>query len=65
MSLNDQEIHTLKTPLTVVIGYAEALRSGDYGAITSDQREAVDVIVNRSREMLKMLSDIYEGAAVR
>ncbi len=65
MSLNDQEVHSLKTPLTVVIGYAEALQAGDYGAMTPDQREAVDVILNRSREMLRMLSDIWEGAAVR
>ena len=62
MPLSDAELHTLKTPLTAVIGYAESLQYGDYGAINPDQTEAVEVIVKRSRELLSILEKMRNGS---
>ncbi len=58
MPLTDAQIHALKTPLTSVIGYAESLLQGDYGPIHEEQVEAVEVILKRSREMLKLLEEM-------
>ncbi len=55
MALTDMQLHALKTPLTSVIGYAESLRQGDYGPVSPQQIEAIDIILKRSREMLAML----------
>lgn len=65
MPLTDAQIHALKTPLTSVIGYAESLLQGDYGPIQSEQTEAVDVIVKRSREMLDLLETMRGDSSQR
>jgi signal transduction histidine kinase len=47
--------HELRTPLNVLIGYAEVLREGDAGPLSVSQRELIDRMDARSRELLELI----------
>jgi signal transduction histidine kinase len=47
--------HELRTPLNVIIGYTEMLREGAVGPITPGQRELIDRLDARGRELLELI----------
>jgi len=47
--------HELRTPLNVIIGYTEMLREGAVGPITAGQRELIDRLDARGRELLELI----------
>jgi len=47
--------HELRTPLNVIIGYTEMLRDGAVGALSGDQRDLVDRLDTRGRELLDLV----------
>ena len=47
--------HELRTPLNVIIGYTEMLREGAVGPITTGQRELIDRLDARGRELLELI----------
>src|SRR5439155_696456 len=47
--------HELRTPLNVIIGYTEMLREGAVGPITLGQRELIDRLDARGRELLELI----------
>src|SRR4029450_2458356 len=47
--------HELRTPLNVIIGYTEMLREGAVGALSGDQRDLVDRLDTRGRELLDLV----------
>jgi signal transduction histidine kinase len=47
--------HELRTPLNVIIGYTEMLRDGALGGLSSPQRDVVDRVDARSRELLELV----------
>jgi signal transduction histidine kinase len=47
--------HELRTPLNVIIGYTEMLREGAVGPVTSGQRELIDRLDARGRELLELI----------
>jgi signal transduction histidine kinase len=47
--------HELRTPLNVIIGYTEMLREGAVGALSVDQRDLVDRLDTRGRELLDLV----------
>ncbi len=47
--------HELRTPLNVIIGYTEMLREGAVGPITGGQRELIDRLDARGRELLELI----------
>ena len=49
--------HELRTPIALVMGYAEMLRDGSLGPIPERQAEAIDIIARRSA----MLRDLVEN----
>lgn len=49
--------HELRTPIALVMGYAEALRDGAIGQVAAEQVEAIDIIARRST----MLRDLVEN----
>lgn len=49
--------HELRTPIALVMGYAEMLRDGSLGPIPEQQAEAIDIVARRS----VMLRDLVEN----
>lgn len=49
--------HELRTPIALVMGYAEMLRDGTLGPVAEPQVEAIDIIARRSA----MLRDLVEN----
>jgi signal transduction histidine kinase len=47
--------HELRTPLNVIIGYTEMLREGAVGPVTAGQRELIDRLDARGRELLELI----------
>ncbi|MBN2392203.1 MAG: GAF domain-containing protein [Anaerolineae bacterium] len=52
--------HELRTPIALVMGYAEMLRDGAFGSIPEQQVEAIDIVARRS----VMLRDLVENFTV-
>jgi signal transduction histidine kinase len=47
--------HELRTPLNVIIGYTEMLRDGAAGALSGEQRDLIDRLDTRGRELLDLV----------
>jgi signal transduction histidine kinase len=47
--------HELRTPLNVIIGYTEMLREGAVGPVNSGQRDLIDRLDARGRELLELI----------
>lgn len=54
--------HDLKSPLNAILGFAELCQ--DDPAITDAQRESLDLIVKRGRELLTLIETILDAARV-
>jgi two-component system, sensor histidine kinase and response regulator len=55
-------VHDLKTPLTSIVATLEMLDDGDFGPVTSAQRQAVTDCSGRADELLKLIEDLLEVA---
>jgi two-component system OmpR family sensor kinase len=56
--------HELRTPLNVVRGYVEILQTGMFGAMNSEQLEAVEKIANQTRIQLAMINSILNATTM-
>lgn len=54
--------HDLKSPLNAILGFAELSRQEPQ--LTSGQRESLDTILNRGRELLVLIETILDAARV-
>ena len=52
--------HELKTPLVVVIGYAELLKNGAIGALNDEQQKALERMLGCAGEQLSIINNILE-----
>ena len=50
--------HELRTPLTFVKGYVELLLAGDAGPLTDLQKEYLDVVIDKTDTVTRLVSDI-------
>ena len=50
--------HELRTPLTFVRGYTELMLDGALGPLTSEQRPALETIVDRTDGIIRLVNDI-------
>ncbi len=50
--------HELRTPLTFVKGYVEYLLEGYAGDLTPDQREALEIVLDRGDAVIHLVNDI-------
>ncbi len=52
--------HELRTPLNGVLGYAELLRDGIYGAVSDEQRKALQNIISSGNHLLDLINEILD-----
>ncbi len=50
--------HELRTPLTSIMGYVDLLLEGDLGPLTDDQREAIEIIIGKGRQLAALVNDM-------
>lgn len=50
--------HELRTPLTFVRGYVEYLLEGYAGELNQEQRQALEVVLNRGDAIIRLVNDI-------
>jgi signal transduction histidine kinase len=56
--------HELRTPLTSILGKVELLEEGDYGEVTDDQAQALEVIDRNSHRLLVLIEDLLTVARI-
>ena len=56
--------HELRTPLNAISGYAELLELGVHGALSEQQREAIERIQRSQRHLLGLISEVLDYARV-
>ncbi|WDT76514.1 MAG: PAS domain S-box protein [Candidatus Manganitrophus sp.] len=54
--------HELKTPVNSIVGFAQLLRNGNYGALAPEQTAAVGRINNNARELIHLINNILDLA---
>jgi signal transduction histidine kinase len=54
--------HELRTPLNAIGGYADILRLGIYGAVTDEQRNALERITRSQQMLLSLINDVLNFA---
>jgi len=52
--------HELRTPLTPIQGYTDVLLSGNMGALTKEQKEALLVIKKQSKMLLSLIDSVLD-----
>jgi signal transduction histidine kinase len=52
--------HELRSPLNVIIGYAEMLRDGELGAVTTEQAAALDRTHRQAVTLLEMITALLD-----
>ena len=52
--------HELRSPLNVIIGYAEMLREGELGAVTGEQSAALDRTHQQAVNLLEMITALLD-----
>ncbi len=57
--------HELRTPLNVILGNAEILRDGVYGAVAPRQAQALDCIQDSGEHLLSLINNILDVAKAR
>lgn len=50
--------HQLRTPLTTVKGYASMLDEGDFGKLTGEQRDKVELTLDGANRMARLIDDL-------
>jgi PAS domain S-box-containing protein len=56
--------HEVRTPLTGVIGYAQALLEGVTGNVSEEQRKVLKRIVEQAESLLKIVEEVLESATL-
>jgi signal transduction histidine kinase len=50
--------HELRTPLTFIKGYVELLEDGEMGALTAEQKTALDIVAAKTDVLARLVDDI-------
>jgi PAS domain S-box-containing protein len=56
--------HELRTPIHAVLGYAEMLDDGAFGALNREQREIVQRITDRARDQFELIAAVLDLSAM-
>jgi signal transduction histidine kinase len=57
-------VHDLKSPLTSVLATLELLGDGDFGALSDDQKRAINEAEGKAEDLLTLIEDILEVARI-
>ena len=57
--------HELRTPLNAVLGYAEMLKEGVYGAVNDKQANIADRVMTNTRRLLAIVTDLLDQAQIQ
>ena len=52
--------HELRTPLNSILGFSQLLLEGDGGALTRDQRQDVETIMQNGQHLLALINDLLD-----
>jgi signal transduction histidine kinase len=52
--------HELRTPLNSILGFSQLLLEGDGGALSTDQRQDVEIITQNGRHLLALINDLLD-----
>lgn len=52
--------HQLRTPLSVIKGYASLLEEGSFGAVTEKQKEVLGKVFKTNEDMINMVNDLLD-----
>src|SRR2546423_6503832 len=61
----DDVSHEFRTPLTVIQGYCNAMSDGLAGPATDRQKEYLDIVMDRTRDLAQMIDDLQDGSKLR
>jgi signal transduction histidine kinase/CheY-like chemotaxis protein len=56
--------HELRTPLHAILGFTEVLLDGEFGDLTSSQREFLSEILDSGRHLVALIDDVLDLAKV-
>ena len=56
--------HELRTPLNVIMGYTGMMKDGMLGEVNPKQEEALQKVVNRSEDLLRMITEIMQATSI-
>jgi len=56
--------HELRTPMTAVLGYAELLRTPDYGPLNETQAAYVDYITAGGKHLIELINEVLDIAKI-
>ena len=54
--------HELKTPLTNIKGFAKLMHDGEFGAITDDQKEYINTILDEADRLMVIIMQVLDAA---
>ena len=57
--------HELRSPLSLVRGYASLMRDGELGPVTPEQVEALDMIEHKAESISRLINDILSLETIR
>jgi len=56
--------HDLRTPLNVVLGYADMMNDGAFGSLTKEQRDATERILVNTRRLISLIGSLLDQAQI-
>ncbi len=56
--------HELRTPLNAILGYTDMLKVGVYGALSDDQKNALERIAANTKRMLGLVNNLLDQAQI-
>jgi signal transduction histidine kinase len=56
--------HDLRTPLGVILGYAEVMQQGIFGPLSPEQESALQQIVENTRYLNNLMQDLLDGSQI-
>jgi signal transduction histidine kinase len=56
--------HQLYTPLTAIKGYLSMVQEGDYGKLTEEQSEVIDIVTQSSDRLIGLIKDLLDVSRI-
>jgi signal transduction histidine kinase len=56
--------HDLRTPLNIIVGYAQLLQEETFGPLTREQRDTLDRLLRTSSDQLALIDDLLDLARI-